>query len=105
MSELKQALVNEIVSRMKTINGKSVVVAKEFGVLPSDLSHLLSGKAMVLFTLDKVVRIAEQFGLSFEFKVKGVTAADNRRMAQVSAKSRSGGATVGAVDFSQFEDE
>lgn len=105
MSELKQALVNEIVSRMKTINGKSVVVAKEFGVLPSDLSHLLSGKAMALFTLDKVVRIAEQFGLSFEFKVNPIKASDMKRLAQVSAKSRSGGATVGAVDFSQFEDE
>lgn len=104
MSELKQALVNEIVSRMKSINGKATVLAKEYGVLPSDLSHLQNGKAMNLFTLDKVVRIGEAFGVGFDFTLRAVSVADNQRMAEVSAKSRATGATVGSVDFSKFED-
>lgn len=105
MSELKQALVNEIVSRIRLINAKSSAVAKEFDVLPSDVSQLLSGKAMVVFTLDKVQKIAAAFGIGFSFAIEAKSIEEARRMVRIGGKNKKEAATVGPVDFDRFEDE
>lgn len=104
MSELKEALVNEIVSRIRMMNTKAGAIAKEFGVLPSDLSHLLNGKALTVFTLDKVQKIAESFGIGFSFVIEAKSLEDARRMVRIGGRDKKEAATVGPIDYDRFED-
>lgn len=68
MSQLKQALVNSIVSILNAEGQKADDIVKKYDVNATDVSLIRRNKAME-FTLDKVVRIAESMGVTFTYVV------------------------------------